>query len=290
MGYFRKLSAAASLLLCFLESGVASGQSPPLHCDRTDRETWADLSSAWWAGPTATTGRPVVFVIAAPWCPTCAAAFRTYGSRQYSFDMRFIPVQGFNDRNRNQIADMVVDGGLQALRRVYLQNTFDVGQISPEQRDFIDEVQWVVDFALSRRYESKLNFWGSPIHFLLHNGKILAQPGTLNFAKVEGMKNGLASAPGPSTTRRFISAGVGQEHPVTGRPTAIKAITPIRALPDDNAFISDCLQRGDAYGGPAGSVKIDGKTWLVFRPYKEDKRSHWRVYARGDDFANWRLR
>lgn len=258
-------------------------------CGNTDAQDWAELSSMYWAGPPGNATRPAMYVLSAPWCPYCAQLFKMLGSRRVSFDSRFVPVMPTNENDRDQIADIVMDGTERALTRVFVQRSVNKGHFTFLQRNFVNEVQEVLDITLKARFDSQVKIWGTPMSFVMREGQLTLVAGMPMLDVIDGLKADLSPSPSPPATRRFLQTGIPQERQIEGNPYAKRDNTRLRVLPDENAVSAVCLQR-DRYLTipPSGVVNIEGKDWLVYKPYRP--AAHLRAYALASDFEGWRPR
>lgn len=255
-------------------------------CGRSDEESWKEFSSLYWASASGGPNRPVIYTIAAPWCPYCAQIFRKLQTRRYSFDVRFIPGHGADERHNAQIADLVLDGTIKSLVRVYVQRAASGTEISGKQRHFIESVQEASDIALQGRFRQGLKTWGSPISFMLANGQIQRIVGEPNLEEIDRRISGTANKDAALTTRRFLVTGVPEARPIIGKPAAKRKNTRAHVLPDRSSLSAVCFAAGRALT-TLGVITIDGNNWLVFTvPYKPNMPLHY--YGRAEDFDGWR--
>lgn len=258
-------------------------------CGASDEQNWQEFASLYGAATSASAGRPVVYTLAAPWCPYCAEMFRNLQTRRYSFDVKFIPSHSKLDRDHVKIADMVVDGGLKSLVRVYTQRVASDAGFSRQQMQFIERVQVAADLALMFRFNEKPQNWGTPISFFYSsNGRIRMVVGQPNLDEIDRLvSRGRNEAP-PPDLRRFITTGVPKTEPIAGQPVAVRDNVRMRILPDERAFSVMCLSARQPLTSTS-AIRFEGKTWLVFSaPY--DPAWQVQFYARGEDFTGWRLK
>lgn len=272
-------------------------QNAQAWCGGTEQDDWKEFASLYSAGPPPTKGRPIMYILGAPWCPYCAQSFRSLQTTsQYKFDVRYLPAQGSSELHSNQIADIAIDGSTAALVRVYVQKTFAKGTFTDAQKEFVEEVQDATDNALRERFGGSLKGWGTPTAFLLSKENVIRVGGGLpNLALYDRTMTDHAPAQSVANTRRFIKSGIPKETPITGTPFSKKGNVRLRVLPDDSAFSAMCFDRpGIGLASASGVITIDRIQWLVFKQWRISKPSRGdkdlRIYGRAEDFGGWQVR
>lgn len=255
-------------------------------CGLSEDEAWKEFGSLYYAATAGASARPVLYVLAAPWCPYCAQVFKALQAKQYSFDVRFIPSQPKDETHRRQIADLVLDGTVKSLIRAYLQKSAPKTQFNDQQLNFIVGVQNATDLALQHRFGRQAKNWGSPISFLMVQGSIQMVVGMPNLDAIDRLLSGTSGPVTEARTRALLAAGLPKDVPVTGTATATARNVRLRVLPDRTAFSAICAREGTSLK-PVGLVSAGGEDWLVFNiPYAPD--APLRYFAPAADFSGWR--
>jgi hypothetical protein len=272
------------LLACGL-SRTASAE----WCGASDEENWRELYSLYTAEQSRGPDRPVIFIMGAPWCPYCAQLLKMLQTKRYSFDVQLVPVSAINELHKDQLADLVMDGTQASIVRVFEQRRADISSITPEQRQFVNDVQLATAIALNLRFAERGKNFGLPTTLYWSHAGMRASSGMPNPTFIEENIAATGDHVSRARTRRFLKTGVPKPRPVAGTPYANKHNVRVRLLPDDTAFTAMCLN--DGFGFPSAQIEIvevDGKQWLAVHAIKEHPRAVFYVLAR--DLDGWSQR
>lgn len=279
----------APLLLTLV---AALGLSAPASawCGGKPIDTWREFYSLWGADLSRGEGRPMLFVFGAPWCPYCAETLKIYQSKEWRFDIRFVPKDAVGDLHRSQIADLIIDGGAASVVRVFEQRRADLSKISPAVAKWVTDVQLTTQHALNVRFIDQGGRLDSPTSFYLDRSGVYRFTGMPNLAQIERtiVADGL---PTPRRdTRRLITAGPPKARPISGKPFANKDNVRLRVMPHSNGFSAVCFPRGHGFPGHVVElVELDGVQWLAFRgPFRDAPNTT--LYGLASDFSGWNVR
>lgn len=251
-------------------------------CGASEDENWKEFYSLYGANlSSGGTGRPVAFVLGAPWCPYCAQLMRTFRPQQFNFDIRFVPKDAQTQLHRDQLADIVVDGGAASVIRVFEQHRANVSKITPQQHSFINDVQLSVLYGMKVRYERPDRQMASPTTVYMTRGGIFVYVGMPNLRYIADEIVGSGDGSRYQRARRFLTSGIPPSAVIPTTPYAKKANVRLRILPDVSAFTADCLQQGQGFRNARKTV-VDGREWFVFNPLPEYPRVT--LYAPASDF------
>ncbi|MEQ1694944.1 MAG: thioredoxin family protein [Hyphomicrobiaceae bacterium] len=258
-------------------------------CGATDAQNWQEFETLLGADVSSSSERPLLIIAGAPWCPYCAQAFKNLQAKRYRFDVRFVPQDAINPKDRDQLADLVVDGTVKSLVRVFVQRSVASQPVAPQQKQLVNDIQLVTMLAMIARFESpggaKL---ASPTVFYLTRDRVRIIAGMPNFEAIEREIVKEPRTTAPPTMRRFLQTGLPTPRPIAGIPVAKKSDTRLRILPDGSAFSYLCSPKDGGYSDPnvnRGVVHVDGEDWLAFSIFPTYPNLF--IYGRGSEFTGW---